>query len=117
MYRELVTSQGYGARNIALLGDSAGGGLAMSVLQALQAQGLPQPGAAGLISPWVALAGPTDTYAALADYDPVISAGGNNLNSIAYAGNASLLDPLVSPVYGSYNASYAPVLIQVGLHA
>ena len=45
-YRELA------GQNVVIAGDSAGGGLALAVLLAARAEGLPQPAGAVLFSPW-----------------------------------------------------------------
>eukprot|EP00879_Flechtneria_rotunda_P001069 GHRR01001208.1.p1 GENE.GHRR01001208.1~~GHRR01001208.1.p1 ORF type:complete len:378 (+),score=75.19 GHRR01001208.1:1093-2226(+) len=120
VFKDLVQSQGYNPKNLAVVGDSAGGGMVLALLQLLQQRGLPQPAAAGLISPWIELSGPLDTYTTLGDYDPVLKyvANMDSRMSLIYVGpgNASKLqDPLVSPLYGTYNSSYPPTLIQVGL--
>src|SRR5690606_25827799 len=54
-YRWLTRSAGYAAGNIILAGDSAGGGLAVSLMLALRSVDAPQPCAAVLLSPWTDL--------------------------------------------------------------
>lgn len=46
---------GHDAQRIAVVGDSAGGGLAMTLLMRLRAAGEELPGSVGLISPWLDL--------------------------------------------------------------
>lgn len=41
--------------NIILMGDSAGGGMCLSLLVVIREMGLPMPAAASLMSPWVDL--------------------------------------------------------------
>ena len=53
-YRWLL-DQGQDPSRIVLAGDSAGGGLALATLLELRDRGLPMPGAAVLLSPWVDL--------------------------------------------------------------
>jgi cation diffusion facilitator CzcD-associated flavoprotein CzcO/acetyl esterase/lipase len=50
-----LRAAGHPARRVAVLGDSAGAGLAMSLVLALRAAGEELPGALGLVSPWVDL--------------------------------------------------------------
>ena len=54
VYRALRTA-GHEAQHIAVVGDSAGGGLTMSLLLRLRAAGEALPGSVGLISPWLDL--------------------------------------------------------------
>lgn len=121
----------YAPANVALVGDSAGGGLVMALLLLLQQRGLPLPGAAGVYSPLVALDGPTDTYTTLGDFDLVVTSGRSGFPDpvfLAYVSGTAdlppeqlaqlLSNPLVSPIYGDYNTSaiqLPPLLIQVGL--
>jgi monoterpene epsilon-lactone hydrolase len=51
-YRYLL-AQGIAPRNIALAGDSAGGGLVVAALVAIRDAGLAQPSCGWCISPWV----------------------------------------------------------------
>jgi cation diffusion facilitator CzcD-associated flavoprotein CzcO/acetyl esterase/lipase len=50
-----LRAQGHRASSIAVLGDSAGGGLAMALALRLRAAGEDLPGSIGLISPWLDL--------------------------------------------------------------
>ncbi|KAJ3313865.1 hypothetical protein HDV04_001426 [Boothiomyces sp. JEL0838] len=63
---------GYEPGNIIFSGSSAGGGLAMATLLAIREMGLPLPGGAALISPWVDLehSFPSFTKNELTDYLP-----------------------------------------------
>ena len=53
-YRALLDS-GVSPQDVAMVGESAGGGLVVSTLASLAAEGLPQPAAAVLFSPWTDL--------------------------------------------------------------
>ncbi|GBF94350.1 alpha beta hydrolase [Raphidocelis subcapitata] len=119
-YRELLKT--YPAKNIALLGDSAGGGLTLALLLRLKREGLPQPAAAALYSPWSELTKSGDTQTTLTGVDPVLqyelSLQGP---ALAYVGGDSskLTDPLVSPLRADFSVGSVgqlpPILIQVGL--
>ncbi|KAF6252606.1 Alpha/Beta hydrolase protein [Scenedesmus sp. NREL 46B-D3] len=128
VYKHLLTEEGYNAHNIVLLGDSAGGGLIMALLQLInqstdEHDALDNPAAVALYSPWVDLSPRGgDSLVTLTGVDPMLRIP-DDLDSpspaaLAYvAGNASMLShPLVSPLHGSFDdALFPPTLIQVGL--
>lgn len=99
---------------IVFAGDSAGAGLALACMLAVQHAGLPQPGAAVLFSPWTDLAVTGDS--AKRTDDPVVDGAGLRMMAAAYLGDADPRDPLASPLYASDDelTRLAPVLIQVG---
>ena len=110
-YRWLL-GQGYQGRDIALLGDSAGGGLVLSLALALVAAGLARPAAIAVLSPTTDLSAGSDTRVTLAAHDPIL-VGESAERFALYAGTHDLKDPLVSPVYGDLRG-LPPLLIQVG---
>ena len=57
-----LIDQGYAAKNIAIGGDSAGGGLALATLVAARDKGVPMPGAAVAISPWSDMTCSNESY-------------------------------------------------------
>lgn len=83
-----------------LMGDSAGGALAVGIAQWLRAEGRPQPRDVVLISPWLDI---TMTDPALPSYDrrdPYLSIPGLRAAGRMYAGSLDGRDPRVSPIYG-----------------
>lgn len=86
-----------------LLGDSAGGGLALTLLQQLQLHGEPMPAGTVLISPWTDLSMMNPDLHTAARHDPYLTL--NTLKEIGYkyAGNHPVTDPIVSPIYGSFD--------------
>ena len=100
-------------KRIAVIGDSAGGGLALGTLYRLRDEGLPLPAAAVAISPWtdLALTGPSLESNAAAD--PMMDV--THLPAIAdrYLAGADARDPYASPLYGD-GSGLPPTLIQVG---
>jgi cation diffusion facilitator CzcD-associated flavoprotein CzcO/acetyl esterase/lipase len=67
-----LRAAGHRAQRIAVLGDSAGGGLAMALVLALRAAGEELPGALGLISPWLDLDLTSPWLARNADRDAML---------------------------------------------
>ncbi len=70
-YRALRTA-GHDAQRIAVAGDSAGGGLAVSMLLRLRDEGDELPGSVGLISPWIDLSMTSDTLRSNAATDALL---------------------------------------------
>jgi epsilon-lactone hydrolase len=103
------------ASRIAIAGESAGGGLAVATLVALQAAGLPQPACALLFSPWADLTLSGDSIVGKADVDPVLTAPGLRTRAGDYLGTASAAAPSASPVFADL-AGLPPLLIQAGSH-
>lgn len=98
---------------IVVAGDSAGGGLALSLLVKLRDDGLPLPAAALLISPWVDLACEGGTVTSKAASDPSLTPAGLRAMAGHYLGGAEARSPLASPLYADL-AGLSPLLVQVG---
>ncbi len=98
---------------IAVMGDSAGGGLVFSLMLRLRDQGCPLPAAAVALSPWtdLALTGPSLRLNATAD--PMLSPDDPPLFVDDYLAGADPRTPYVSPLYGD-PAGLPPTMIQVG---
>ena len=111
-YRFLL-DQGIQPAHIAVGGDSAGGGLTLGLMIALRDAGLPLPGCAWLISPWVDLALRGDTLASKAAADPMISPEYLRELVQLYLAGADPGDHRASPLYADLRG-LPPTLIQVG---
>jgi acetyl esterase/lipase len=96
-----------------VMGDSAGGGLALALLLKLRDEGKALPRAAVALSPWTDLALTGASLVENAARDPMLTA--HQLPEIArfYVGDADPRNPYVSPLYGD-TAGLPPVLIQSG---
>ena len=101
-YRWLL-STGLSPDSIILGGDSAGGGLALALMQALKSEGGPQPAGAVLYSPWVDLTCSGDAYRENAESDAMFRAEHVRRGGALYAGVAPLDDPRVSPLFGAFD--------------
>ena len=110
---EGLLAEGYKAENIVVAGDSAGGGLVLSLLLKLKGAGKPQPAAAVVLSPWADLTHSGETMKTKKDVDNSLSQVGLQAGADQYLAGASATDPLASPLFGDY-AGIAPLLIEVG---
>jgi len=104
---------GLPAENIVVAGDSAGGGLALSLLVALRDAGESLPAAAVVFSPCTDLAATGASIEGNSEADPMFYGAWVKAVSRFYVGTASPLNPLVSPVYANLRG-LSPLLIQVG---
>jgi acetyl esterase/lipase len=100
---------------IALVGESAGGGLAVATLLALRAAGTPLPSCALLMSPYADLTLSGETLAAKQSADPILTPEGLRARVPDYVAAADAADPLISPVFGDLRG-LPPLLIQAGSH-
>ena len=113
-YRHLVEERGVSPSRLVVAGDSAGGGLALSLVHRLKASGLPLPAGVVTFSPWADLAA---TGASLDENSDRCSMfAGDTIRRAAgfYLGSADPFDPLVSPLYGDF-AGFPPLLVHASL--
>jgi epsilon-lactone hydrolase len=112
-YADLLDA-GHGPSAIALMGDSAGGGLVAATLLALGRRGVPQPAAGVCLSPWTDLTLTADSYARCAATDPFFDRTRGHQSAANYLRGADPRDPLASPGLAppAELAALAPLLIQ-----
>ncbi|MFI1920376.1 alpha/beta hydrolase [Nocardia sp. NPDC020380] len=113
-YRGLL-DEGVPAARIAMVGESAGGGLVAATLAALGDHALPQPGCAAVFSPWVDMTVSGASARTRADLDPVLTPEAMRTRARDYLGAHDLATPLASPIFADLTG-LAPLLIQVGSH-
>ena len=104
---------GYGARDVIITGDSAGGNLALSLVLKLKEQERLFPRGIVLMSPWTDLTGEGKTFQTKAELDPVLDKEYIDRMTRAYAPDRDLTDPYISPLFGNFHG-FPPVYIQVG---
>ncbi len=104
---------GYGARDIIMAGDSAGGNLALSLTLKLKQEGRLLPRGLVLMSPWTDLTSSGASHETKAEVDPVLNAGYLEEMIHNYASGQNLEEPLISPLFGNYDG-FPPTYIQVG---
>jgi acetyl esterase/lipase len=113
-YRWLL-QQGNAPRQIAIGGDSAGGGLALATLIALRDRSVEGPAAAFLLSPWLDLALRGESMQTRAQLDPLTSHNGLREAAKLYLGDLAPDEPRASPLYADLH-QLPPLLIHVGDH-
>ena len=108
-----LLEQGVDAGQIALAGESAGGGLAVATLHALRDADIPLPSCAFLMSPYADLTLSGDSIADREAVDRTLTPEGLRLRILDYVAGADASDPLISPVFADLTG-LPPLLIQVG---
>src|SRR5262249_4259961 len=110
-----LQKEGYKLKDIAVFGESAGGGLMAGSVLKMRDQGLGMPAAVVLWSPWSDITNRGDSAVTLRNFEP------NHLYdkhlkpaADAYADRKDQKHPYVSPVYGDYSNGFPPTLIQGG---
>lgn len=105
-YRGLTAR--FGAGHVAIVGDSAGGGLALSLLREE-----PSVRCGVLLSPWTDLALTGGTMNGKAAEDPLMSRAGLDAAARQYLGDHDRRDPSASPLYASARNA-PPIQVHVG---
>ena len=106
---------GYGARDVVLAGDSAGGNLALELVLSLKKAGRRLPGKLVLYSPWTDLSCSGASYSEHEQDDPILTR--TYLESVrqAYAPQGDWEQPELSPLFADLS-EFPPTLIQYGGH-
>ena len=110
---DYLMRQGYGARDVAVAGDSAGGNLALELTMALRDAGRMLPGRLVLLSPWTDLTASGDSYQTCRDTDPILTWEYICAVREAYAPGRNWSDPGLSPIFGDLTG-FPRTLIQAG---
>lgn len=104
---------GYGARDVILAGDSAGGNLALVLTLKLKEQRRILPRGLVLFSPWTDLTRSGSSHKSRSGIDPILTEEYLSRAIQDYAADADLQDPFLSPLYGDFH-DFPPTLIQAG---
>jgi monoterpene epsilon-lactone hydrolase len=110
---EYLIEEGYTYDQIVIVGDSAGGGLALATVIKLRDLKVDLPAALGLFSPWVDLTLKGDTIETLKDFDNVLSKRQLEGAAKIYAEKQELTNPLISPVFADLK-NCPPMMILAG---
>lgn len=105
---------GYGARDVIVAGDSAGGNLALELVLELKKASRLIPGALVLMSPWTDMRLEASSYKSYEDKDPMLTYNYVASARQAYTGGeADYSLPQYSPLLAELS-DFPPALIQVG---
>jgi acetyl esterase/lipase len=111
LYRWMLDA-GYAPEAVAIVGDSAGGGLVLSTMLALRAAGVPPPACGVLTSAYADLTNSGESIDWVTR-DPCVTREGLQACSEAYLQGHDPSDPLASPVFADFRG-FPPLLVQVG---
>ena len=103
------------AKNMGIIGSSAGGGLTLAMVLKAKMDKLPLPGAIAPGTPMSDLSGAGDSFQTNAMVDNVLIAYGAScdVRAAMYANGRDLKDPLLSPVYGDMT-NFPPTILNTG---
>ncbi|MFE5707541.1 alpha/beta hydrolase fold domain-containing protein [Rhodococcus koreensis] len=112
-YTWLVGDGGVDPRSLSVLGDSAGGNLALAVTVAARDRRLPAPAHVAIISPFADLTFSGPSIEQRRDRDPYVTRAILESMATDYLGGSNPADPRCSAVFADLNG-LPPLLIQVG---
>ncbi|WP_246398740.1 PE domain-containing protein [Mycobacterium vicinigordonae] len=101
----------HGTPNVSVIGDSAGGNLALAAVQRMVIDGDHLPSSMVLLSPWLDLSMTNPNIAFV--QDPLLPVGLAHEFGRQWAGNLSVTNPEVSPLYGDLHG-LPPTTIYTG---
>ena len=90
----------FGAENITIMGDSAGGGMSLALAQMIKADGGPPPASLVLFSPWLDATASAPGQREIEKRDRMLAVSGLEACGELYRGELSVDDPRVSPLFG-----------------
>ena len=111
-YRWLLSS-GIDSKSIAVVGDSAGGGMTLALALQLRDAGEPLPACLVCLCPWTDMTSESDSLTAKSERDSMFVGEDVERYASVYLGDHSRRDPLASPLLANL-AGLPPLLIQVG---
>jgi acetyl esterase/lipase len=106
----MVLGRGTEPRRVAVMGDSAGGGLALATVQRLRDEGDPLPAAVVALSPWADLTCTSPAMSRFDGVDPMLSRRQLEFSAAAYLDGTDPATPGASPVFGDF-AGFPPILL------
>lgn len=101
LYREILESVENPAQ-LTFMGDSAGGNISLALAQVLKVNQLPQPKDIILLSACVDMVLDNPVIFDYETRDPMLAVEGFDVIKKIWAADKSLYDPLISPLYGSF---------------
>ena len=99
---------------LAIVGESAGGNLCLTLMHRAKELGIPLPRAAAFLSPWCDLTNSGDSVINNDGRDPALSAQQLNFAANCYVGAHESTDPMISPINGIFDNSFPSSIITTG---
>jgi monoterpene epsilon-lactone hydrolase len=112
-YQWLTSEKGIKPSDLAIVGDSAGGGLTVATLVKLRDEGIALPTSAVCLSPWTDLANTGMSFKRNVKIDPFLIPEELVFMADKYLNGEDAHNPLASPLYADLHG-LPPILIQVG---
>jgi monoterpene epsilon-lactone hydrolase len=109
---EWLLKTGHLPEDIVVAGDSAGGGLALALMQELITRKVPLPAGIALLAPWVDLRVQLPSVARLIDVNPTLYIREMKAWARHYAGDLPIEHPQISPLFANLTG-LPPMLMQV----
>jgi acetyl esterase/lipase len=104
-----LLDQGIRPNHVALIGDSAGGGLAITTILRAREQGLPLPAATMPLSPWLDMDGTGETFGTNAAKDLLVTRDIiQTMASIFLGEDGNRQDPLANPLHADLKGVPGP---------
>ena len=111
-YLDVATREG--VERIIIMGDSSGGGMSLSLSQLMRDEHpeVLQPDDLILIAPWMDVSMENEQISEVEPTDPMLELYGAKDLGIRWAGDRDVHDPLVSPIYGTFeNLGYITLFV------
>lgn len=113
LYQQIISDKKL--EDVVIMGDSAGGGLSLSLAQLLKENGLPQPGNIILISPTLDMTFTNPEIHEVEKIDPILAVPGISDIMKWYAGEIGTNHYMISPIYGSLEG-LGKISLFIGTH-
>jgi len=101
LYKEILASI-ESSNQFTIIGDSAGGNIALGLIQLLKRDGLPQPQDIILLSACVDMSLENPLIQEYEENDPMLASEGMEVITKIWAADKALKDPIISPIYGDF---------------
>ncbi|MCS5503815.1 alpha/beta hydrolase fold domain-containing protein [Lysinibacillus capsici] len=101
LYKDILASI-ESSNQLTIIGDSAGGNIALGLIQLLKRDGLPQPQDIILLSACVDMSLENPLIQEYEENDPMLASEGMEVITKIWAADKALKDPIISPIYGDF---------------
>ncbi|KMQ65316.1 hypothetical protein ACM39_16705 [Chryseobacterium sp. FH2] len=113
LYKRLLAE--HGARNLVVMGDSAGGGFSLALSQKMKNEGIEPPAQTILLSPWLDASTSNPDMKAIDPEDAFLGIDGLQMAGKAYACDTDVSNYLLSPVHGTLKG-LGKISVFIGTH-